>query len=203
MSSLPGRFKTSATAGGLGGVGGLTLDITFNVTKTPAASLQAIQTFMGTRRSDGVKVGTYSWRWDGKTWDAFVDGGKNSPYVTMGGNPPAHATKPYYLTSSEVASQVSFTTDHGTIRVFDRPGAVALHDEAYFETAIVAVNHDGTGRDKLLKAYQWGFTSKGAKPQFAKGTTIAGSPSSVLVQNSVTPEFLNIVKHDYPKYTLD
>lgn len=194
------RFKSTATAGGLSGV---SLDVTFTVSKTPAASLQAIQTFMGTRRSDGVQVGTYSWKYGGKTWDAFVDGGKNSPFVTMSGNPPAHATKPYYLTSTEVASQVTFTKDAGTIQVTDVPAAAALHDEAYFETAIVAVNHDGTAKDKLLKAFKWGWTGKGTKQQYAKGSKIAGADSGLLVRNSVSPEFLNIVKHDYPTYTLD
>ena len=195
-SSIP--FKTTGTSGGLAG---LTLDVTFSVTSTPADSLQAIQTFMGTRRSDGVQVGTYSWRWHGKTWDAFVDGGKNSPYVTMGGNSPAHPSKPYYLTPGEVASQVVFSTDHGTIRIFDRPGAVALHDEAYFETAVVAVNYRGTGKDKILKAFKWGWTGKGTKSVIGKGTKIGGASSGILVRSNVSPEFRNIVRHDYPKYS--
>jgi hypothetical protein len=194
------RFKssTSATAGGLGG---LNLDVTFTVTGTPAASLQAIQTVMTTR--NGPQVGSYSWVLKGQTWDAFVDGGKESPYVKISGNPPAHATEPYYLTAAEVAAQVAFTTDHGTIQVTDVPTAVAVHDEAYFETAIMAVNHDATGKDKVLKVFKWGWTGKGTKQQFAKGSKIAGADSGVLVQNSVSPAFKNIVKHDYPTYTFD
>jgi hypothetical protein len=194
------RFKATATAGGLSGI---TLDVTFSVSATPAAGLQAVQTFMGTRRSDGVKVGTYSWTSGGQTWDAFVDGGINSPYVTMAGNAPAHPTQPYYLTASEVAGQVTWSKDHGTIQVTDAPGAAALHDEAHFETAIVAANHDGTTRDKVLKAFKWGWTGKGTKPDFPKGTTIAGKSSGVNVSGSVSGGFKNIVKHDYPKYALD
>jgi hypothetical protein len=193
------QFKTSGTAGGLSG---LTLDVTFSVTNTPASSLQVIQTFMGTRRTDGVQVGKYSWKWKGNTWDAFVDGGKNSPFVTEGGNPPAHPTEPYYLTPSEVSSQVSFATDTGTINVFDAPGAVALHEEARFETAIVAVNYKATGKDKVLKAFKWGWHAKGTDPMVKKGTEIAGVDSGLKVSSSVSPEFVNIVKHDYPKYDI-
>ena len=193
------RFKTWGSAGGLSG---LSLDVTFSVSNTPADGLQAIQTFMGTRRSDGVQVGTYSWKLGGKTWDAFVDGGINSPFVTMGGNPPAHPTEPYYLTPGEVASQVTWSKDQGTIQVTDTPGAVALHDEAHFETAIVAVNHKGTKRDKLLKAFKWGWTGKGTTPDVSKGTEIAGKASGISVSSGVSAGFTNIVKHDYPKYTL-
>ncbi len=110
--------------------------------------MQAIQTFKGTRRTDGLQVGTYTWQEGGKTWDAFVDGGKNSPYVTLGGNSPAHPTMPYYLTPDEVSKQVAFARDAGTIRVFDAPGAVAMHEEAHFETAIVAVDFKGTKKTK-------------------------------------------------------
>src|SRR5215831_10168160 len=56
------QFKTWGSAGGLSG---LTLDVTFSVSDTPATSLQAIQTFMGTRRTDGLQVGTYSWQHNG------------------------------------------------------------------------------------------------------------------------------------------
>jgi len=197
LSAAQEKFKTWGSSGGLSG---LTLDVTFSVTKTPAASLQAIQTFMGTRRTDGLKVGTYSWKWKGKTWDAFVDGGKNSPYVTLGKNLPAHPTNPYYLTPAEVSNQVTFSKDAGTIRVFDAPAAVAMHEEAHFETAIAAVNFKGKKKDKILKAFKWGWRGKGTKPTIKKGTKIAGAPSGISVRSSVSPEFKNIVKHDYPKY---
>jgi hypothetical protein len=194
-----GDFK-SKTTGTAGGLSGLTLDVTFSVTGTPADGLQVIQTFMGTRRSDAVQVGTYTWKYKGRRWDAFVDGGKNSPFVTMSGEDPAHPTKPYYLTEDEVDNQVTWDTDHGTVRIFDRPGAVALHDAAHFETAIVAINYKGRGRDKILKVFRWGFTDLGTKPTIKKGETIAGVDSGIQVRSSPTPEWKNIVKHDYPKY---
>lgn len=193
-------FKTKPTSGGLTGI---SLDVTFTVSDTPADGLQVIQTFMGTRRSDKVQVGTYTWIYEKKRWDAFVDGGVNSPFVTMSGEDPAHPTNPYYLTAAEVAGQVTWDTDHGTIRVTDVPGAVALHDEAYFETAIVAINYKGKGRDKVLRVFRWGWKGKGTKSTIGKGTKIDGADSGILVRSSVTPEFRNIVKHDYPKYRFD
>jgi hypothetical protein len=191
------KSKIDPTAGGLTGIN---LDVTFTVSGTPAAGLQIVQTFMGTRRSDGVQVGTYTWKTGGVTWDAFVDGGKNSPFVTLAGNSPAHATRPYYLTSTEVANQVTWDKDHGTIETTDAPGAAALHDEAHFETAVVAIDAGGGHSDKVLQAFKWGWTGKGTKPDIAKGTKIAGADSGIQVSSSVSAGFKNIVKHDYPSY---
>ncbi len=192
-------FKATGTSGGLAGI---SLDVTFTVSGTPATSLQAIQTFMGTRRTDGVQVGTYSWKSGTTNWDAFVDGGKNSPYVKLEGNAAAHATKPYYLTADEVSKQVTFAKDKGTIRIFDAPGAAALHEEAHFETAVVAVDGRGTNKDKVLTAFKWGWTGKGTKPDVKKGSKIDGKDSGIQVSNGVTPEFKKIVKHDYSSYDL-
>jgi hypothetical protein len=196
------RFKKSSTEPTAGGITGVTLDVTFTVSNTPAAGLQAIQTFWGTRRTDGRQVGSMTWTDSGKTYDAFVDGGKESPYVKWGGNPPAHATEPYYLTADEVKNQVTFSADSGTIKVFDAPGAVAVHDEANFETAIVAVNYNSTGKDKVLKVFDWGWTGKGTTSTVGKGTEIAGKDSGILVKGTYSPRFSSIVKHDYPRYTL-
>ncbi len=198
----PEHYKstTTATAGGLTGIN---LDVSFTVSGTPAAGLQIVQTFMGTRRSDGVQVGTYTWKTGGVDWDAFVDGGKNSPYVTIAGNAPAHATRPYYLTATEVTNQVTWNTDHGTIQTTDAPGAAALHDEAHFETAIVAIDAGSGHSDKVLKAFKWGWTGKGTKPDVAKGTKIAGADSGIEVSDAVSAGFKNIVKHDYPTYSFN
>ena len=202
-TALLGQDFKSKTKGTSGGLSGLTLDVTFTVSGTPADGLQVIQTFMGTRRDDKVQVGTYSWIYKKRRWDAFVDGGKNSPFVTMSGEDPAHPTNPYYLTADEVTNQVTWDKDHGTVRIFDLPGAVALHDAAHFETAIVAVNCKATGRDKVLKVFKWGWTEKGGKPDIKKGTEIDGADSGIRVLSKPSPEWRNIVKHDYPKYRYD
>jgi hypothetical protein len=192
----------SESAATTGGVTGINLNVTFTASGTPADGLQAVQTVMVTRGAGDPQLGTLTWQYQGKTWDGFVDGGKNSPYAAAMGH-PAHPTQPYFLTAHEVAANVTWDKDHGTIKVTDTPTAVAHYDEVFFETAIVAVNHDGTGRDKLLKAFKWGWTGKGSTPEFAQGTAIGGKPSGVLVRSSVTPEFTNIVKNDYPTYKLD
>ena len=195
----PAPGSTSATAGGITGT---TLDVTFTVSGEPAAGLQCIQTFWGTRRTDGLQVGTMTWTENKKTYDAFVDGGVNSPYVTLGGNPPAHATMPYYLTADEVKNQVTFSKDSGTIKIYDLPGAIAAHDEAYFETAVIAINHNASGKDKVLKAFDWGWTGKGTTSTVGKGTPVAGKDSGINIKGSVSTRFTDIVKHDYSSYTL-
>jgi hypothetical protein len=196
----PAPGSTTGTAGGLSG---LTLDVTFTVAGEPATSLQVIQVFWGTRRTDSKQVGTLTWTENSKTYDAFVDGGKNSPYVVWGGNPPAHPTLPYYLTADEVKSQVNFTKDSGTVKIYDAPGAVAAHDEANFETAVVAINHKASGRDRILKAFDWGWTGKGTTPTVGKGSDIAGKDSGISIKNSVSSRFDNIVKNDYSTYVHD
>ena len=159
----------TATAGGLSG---LKLDVTFSVSGQPATSLQVIQVVWTTRGSK--QLGAMTWSENSKTYDAFVDGGNNSPFVTEGGNPPAHPTNPYYLTASEVANEVKFSKDSGSVHIYDLPTAVAEHDEAYFETAVVAINHNNSGKDKILQAFDWGWTGKGTVPTVSKGTEVAG-----------------------------
>ncbi|MBK7101702.1 MAG: hypothetical protein IPH63_07940 [Flavobacteriales bacterium] len=155
--------------------------------------LQVVQTFYGETQFNLGQVGTYSWSGsNGATMDGFVDGGANSPYVLWDNNQPAHPTNPYYLTSGEVGSQVSWSGDHGSVRVFDMPTAVRSFDMARFETAIVATNYQGTGSDTLLGRFTWGWNA---------GGTQAVHNGISLLSNSTTT-FDSIVKHDYPNYEL-
>jgi hypothetical protein len=195
-----GDYKSDTTPTS-GGRTGLDLDITFSTTGTPAAGLQIVQTVMTTRDA-GPQVGKMSWNYDGKLWDGFVDGGKNSPYAADTGA-PADPNKPYYLTAGEVTAGVVWDKDHGTIRTTDEPTAANAKSEVHFETAVVAIDHDGSGRDKLLKAFKWGWIGKGTHEDFPQGTNVGGKPSGLLVRSVVTPEFTNIVRHDYPQYKLD
>lgn len=48
-----------------------------------------------------------------------------------------------------------------------------------------------------------GLDRKGTKPDFDRGTKIAGKDSGISVGTRVTPEFTDIVKHDYPDYVLE
>ncbi|MDQ3684468.1 MAG: hypothetical protein M3430_02540 [Acidobacteriota bacterium] len=162
-------------------------------------SLQTIQIVWAT--GGPMKVGKMQVKRGSETYDAFVDGGKNSPYVTSTGNPPAHPTNPYYLTSSEVSNQVSYDKSKGTgtIRIYDAPSAVNSWDKVFFETAIVCVNHKKSGKDKILKVFKWGWVGKGTKYQTSDG---AGAKSSGFEEyDNVSSEFNDVVKNDYPSYS--
>jgi len=175
-----------------GGFNGIELDATFKATGIDADGLQIVQTFQGTRRDDGVQVGTMITNEGGVNYDAFVDGGKNSPYVTEGGNSPAHPTKPYYLEPGEVASQVSFdkSKKSGSIRMYDRPGAVYQHKIAKFETIIIATNYKGTGKDYVLGAFKWGWKNNGK----------TALHSGVKLNKTMSATARKIIAHDYPGY---
>lgn len=182
-----GDLKTTIASGGITGI---LLDVIFNVSGIKASGLQIIQTYYGSRGTNGVIFGTYHWVIDGVNYDGLVDGGKNSPYVTISGNPPADPTNPYYLTPSEVASQVTWNGTSGSIRMYDNPTAVFGRDVSSFETIIVATNYNGSGVDKVLGAFQWGWTSYGTKP----------ITNGIILTSYVPQAALNIIKHDYPNY---
>jgi RHS repeat-associated protein len=187
----PGPKLTVAS----GGITGIKLDVTFNVENVSADDLQIIQTFEGSRRDDGFQVGTMVINENGTYYDAFVDGGINSPFVLMG-NSPASATMPYYLTSSEAANQVHFdkTVGTGTIRTTDKPGAISYHKISKFETSVVAINYLGTGKDKVLGTFSWGWSGNGTAP-FHKG-------NGVNLTSTFSSGTNQIIKHDYPTYQL-
>jgi RHS repeat-associated protein len=181
-----------------GGISGDVLDATFDVKDVPASSLQIVQTVYGTPRiSDKKAVGPTSLTIGKTSYTGAVDGGKNSIYVTEGGNPPAHPTNPYYLTSGEVASQVSFntTTNSGTVRVYDNPNGQYLRKALRFETIIVATNYMGSGQDVILGSFNWGWTGQGTSTiHSATGTGIS------LNNSSPNGNSQKIISNDYPTY---
>ena len=61
-----------------GGVSGQVLNITYEIDGCARDSLQCIQVVWA--RNGPMTVGKLKVRSDGNTYDAFVDGGKNSPY---------------------------------------------------------------------------------------------------------------------------
>lgn len=191
---------TSTTKATSGGITGITLDVTFGVSRTKCDGLQAVQVWWGSKSTIGVGVGKMKFSEGDTDYEAFVDGGMNSPWVTLSGEAPAHATKPYYLTADEVASQVTWDGENGTIRVYDQPTAVVHFDAMNFETAIVAVNHDGKGTDKVLKVFTWGWHAQGTDPNNKSGDEIAGKDSGIKSASSVSATWRSIVANDYPDY---
>jgi Domain of unknown function (DUF4157) len=204
----PAPAVPSATGLGTGSVSASVSGITFTATGTfsPCSAcndgLEVIQVFWGTQRTDGVQVGTYQTVFPplAATFDSFVDGGRHSP-----GGAVYSGNHPYYIGRPDLPKSYGYNPGMGgagsvsgcTARPADTPGAVALHKEAYFETAFVCLDHGGSGKDTVMNAIQWGFTDFGtvkkAHPRtFASGPTNNSSPSS---------EFEKTLKADYPSYS--
>lgn len=140
-----------------------------------------------------MKVGANQVSVGGSNYDAFVDGGKNSPAV-VSGEPPGDAIKPYYMPpswyyqpGSTMTNTWNSSTNSGSIVAYDQSGAVGAHSTDQFETSIVARNWLGTGQDLMLGSFRWGFANLGTTPN-------AGNPSatSVKLQN-VSATSLNII----------
>jgi hypothetical protein len=183
-----------------GGLTDLKLDVTWNVSGQKAATLQCIQAWWGSGSTLGKKVGKTGIKIGKKDYEAFIDGGKFSPYVTLSGNDPAHPTKPYYLTEDEHKNQVTWDGEKGTIQITDLPSASALFEEMFFETAIVAVDVDGKGTDKIMRVFTWGNTKQGTVTQHEKGEKIGDKYSHLQSQGSPSSTFKEILKNDYPDY---
>ncbi len=215
-SPTPGRARSIArqpvapAASGLGsgvitgGVSGLTHDV--SATYTPctdcADGLEAIQVFWGTRRIDGVQVGTTTTVFPplAATYDTFVDGGIQSP-----GGAVYSGNHPYYIGRPDLPASYGYIGGAGsagkvrgcTANPRDLPGAARLHDEAFFETAIVCLKHRG-GNDRLLDSWKWGFVGRGTtyKPDPRSSQT-----SGLQQQASPTSKFLATLRADYPGYS--
>jgi hypothetical protein len=194
-----GDFKTKTEAI-KGGLSGLELDISFNVSGKKAAGIQAVQAWWGSGSTLGQGVGKTGIEINKKKYEAFIDGGQFSPWVTLSGEKPAHPTQPYYLTADEVKSQVTWDGEKGSIRVYDLPSASALFEEMFFETAIVAVDVDGKGTDEILQVFTWGSSKQGTKQLHDKGDKIDRKDSHIVSSSTPSATFKQILKNDYPGY---
>jgi hypothetical protein len=195
LDEIAMKSKTEAISGGLTD---LTLDVKYQVTDEKATTIQCIQAWWGSGSTLGKKVGKTPIKIGAKEYEAFIDGGQFSPWVTLSGNKPAHPTQPYYLTADEHKNQVTWDGKTGTIRIYDLPGASALFDEMFFETAVVAVDVDGKGTDKILQVFTWGNTKQGTVTQHAKGDKIDGKDSHIVSSATPSSTFKTILKNDYP-----
>jgi hypothetical protein len=112
---------------------------------------------------------------------------------------------PYYVGRPDLPKSYGYVGGQGsagsmsgcTANPTDAPGAVALHNEAYFETSIACLNYQGTGSDKLMDTFKWGWTGL--------GTTFKPSPVSNgnSMETAATPsaKFEETLKADYPGYS--
>jgi hypothetical protein len=188
-----------------GGVTGLNMNVTatFSTCSDCTDGLEAIQVFWGTRRLDGVQVGTYTTVFPplAATYDSFVDGGRNSP-----GGAVYSGNHPYYIGRPSLPPSYGYNPRQGgagsvsgcTVNVTDTPAAARLHDQAFFETAFVCLNHRGSGKDKLLESFNWGFVDRGAtyKPNPRTSRT-----SGLQINSSPSDKFTETLGADYSGYS--
>jgi hypothetical protein len=185
-----------------GGVRDLTFDVTIEVARCleECSGLQAIQVVWKTA-GEGPGAGTVVRR-RGRRYDAFVDGGRRSPFLEDNAGQPAHPTRPYYLTAGEVSEYVAGCQ----IRVIDLPTAVRFVPEAFFETAIICIDHRDSGTDKVVQVFRWGWVDYGGS--FQTGPDRPKQPRRWLARRSpekdvrVSDAFREILAADYPSYTL-
>jgi hypothetical protein len=79
----------------------------------------------------------------------------------------------------------------GSVDIYDAPLAQLNFKTLSFETAIIAINYNGTGSDKVLASFQWGFTNYGTP-----------TTNVISLQPNVSAQFLSILKNDYPNYSI-
>ena len=174
----------------------LRLDITFyGKGLKNSDGLQLIQTFYGTPRTDGKKVGKTPISINGVRYEAFVDGGQFSPLVTEGGVRP-NTQEPYmhpmegYGSYTRAGKYIKFSNDDAQLQWTDNPAAVLKHQTARFEITVVARNYMNTGRDLKLGSIKWGFDSFGKRP-------IHNSSVKLSNQSQISRK---IISNDYKNY---
>lgn len=129
----------------------------------------------------GIQLGMNQVKIGETSYDAFVDGGKFSPWATgdLGGgaNGPAHSTNPYYNTASDLAdpsfASLTWNGTSGFITARDEPTIVGYYPVSRFGTSIVATNWLNTGQDLFLGSFTWGYN---------RGVPNAGNPTSTTVK---------------------
>jgi hypothetical protein len=115
---------------------------------------------------------------------ACVDAGRNSPRVRWAGRPPSHPFRPYYYSPRSLRAE----TNGCSIRIFDQPNAVVNSLVAMFEAAVLCVNYEGSGRDRVVRAWTYSYGGHG----------VVHTPPQE--QAKVSEIFKEIVAHDYPDY---
>jgi len=160
-------------------------------------SIQIIQIVWAPKGKLGLK-GKHLVSHNNTRFGTFVDGGINSPHFKDAGE-ETFPGKPYYNSADEVTAA---TEDYNkcTVEFYDFPNAAMNHQEIYFETAIICVNYQNTGKDKVIKVTKWGFTHQGRR--FLSSPGSGGRADRREVYDDVSQEFRDTLKHDYPNYTL-
>lgn len=190
----------------LQGNGGLghTLDAIYRVEGYAGCrGLQVVQIFYGTP-AQGDPDGLYAFTLAGKSYRGYVDGGRRSRNVLQDADREHFPGKPYYYSAEQLAQTPRYGFDQdagrGTIPVYDRPMGMRLHDEGYFETAIVAVGQDD-GPDSVVLAVRWGWIMGGMIYRPAPDTFSASYQP--LTSATVSQAFRDILADNYPGYQFE
>lgn len=125
-----------------GGIDGIYMNGLFEVSGVRASGLQVIQVVFADEAD-------------------FVDGGINSPYKEHNGK-PVWDDKPYYLSELVIQEEIKYGKykwdgSNGTVWTMDEPTAVFANYSIIFETAIIAIDYMGSGQDKVLGVFRWGW----------------------------------------------
>jgi len=133
-------------------------------------------------------------------YDAFVDGGRNSP-----GGATYTGDHPYYIGRPDLPASYGWVPAQGSAGSVtgcranpqDTPTAALAWDRAFFETSIVCLKQKG-GNDRLLNSFSWGFVNFGTvfQPDIWSGGT-----RTIQTHSTPTPNFIQILRADYPAYS--
>jgi hypothetical protein len=115
---------------------------------------------------------------------ACVDAGRLSPRVLLRGKPAAHPWRPYFYAPRSLLNEMHACA----ITLYDQPNAVVHSAIAFLEAAVICLNHEESGRDKVLRDWIYSYAGWGA---------VHAPPQE---RSTVTEAFKAIVEHDYPDY---
>lgn len=162
--------------------------------------LQVVQVFYGTP-ADGDPVGIYEFDLGGKKFRGYVDGGyksRNALQNQIDGHVPG---KPYYYRVQELELEQNYdwdpVTGTGSIMVYDRPMGLRIHDEGYFETAVVAVPNDGTP-DEVVHVLRWGWMMNGMV--YKPTPEVIPAVYKAIESTTVSETFRQIITDNYADY---
>ena len=81
---------------------------------------------------------------------------------------------------------------------FDAPISLVDHEETYFETAMICRDYKGSGQDKVIAVYRWGWVDYGTR--FKPRWDATATRLEVSVVPFVSDEFKSILQAEYATY---
>ena len=134
------------------------------------------------------------------SFKGFVDNGALSPSRLGNGWPAGHPSRPYYYRPQQLASELG----SDVIRHFDSPKDVEIASETYFEAALVEIGRHPWDPDRVLRAVKFGWIEEGGVRASRRCPEPGGRPGykDFWPVETVSDNFLEVVRLDYPAYTI-